>query len=66
MIEDKTGVFLPTQEERAYTFHPIKLDREAGDRAVIASGLKPGAAVVSSGAFLLKSELILQNETDED
>jgi multidrug efflux pump subunit AcrA (membrane-fusion protein) len=51
---------------RTFAFHPVKLGREAGDRRVIESGLAPGAEVVASGAFTLKSELILQNEAGED
>jgi RND family efflux transporter MFP subunit len=73
-IEGKKGVFLPYQgkdkekekEGHAYTFHPIKLGREAGTRQVVASGLEKGELVVATGAFFLKSELILQNEPEED
>ena len=41
---------------------PVKLGREALGRQVVAQGLKPGDRVVVAGAFLIKSELILQNE----
>jgi RND family efflux transporter MFP subunit len=68
-IENQKGVFLPAGKEKdghAYTFRPVKLGREAGDRQVVVTGLSKGEPVVSSGAFFLKSELILQNETEED
>ena len=70
-IEDKKGVFVPPVEGRretaTFAFHPVKLGREAGDRqVVVASGSRKGETVVSRGAFLLKSELILQNETEEE
>ena len=50
----------------AYTFLAVKLGREAGNRQVVLSGLEQGTPVVATGAFFLKSELILQNETEED
>jgi multidrug efflux pump subunit AcrA (membrane-fusion protein) len=68
-IENQKGVFLPEEhgkEPHTYNFRPVKLGRDAGDRQVIATGLSRGELVVSSGAFFLKSELILQNETEED
>jgi membrane fusion protein, heavy metal efflux system len=66
-VEGVKGVFLPDPTEpRTFRFRPIKIDRAAGDRLVVASGLKEGEAVVAKGAFLLKSELILQNESGED
>jgi cobalt-zinc-cadmium efflux system membrane fusion protein len=68
-IESQKGVFLPAGEDKdghTYKFRPVVIAREAGDRQVIASGLSRGETVVSRGAFFLKSELILQNETEED
>jgi multidrug efflux pump subunit AcrA (membrane-fusion protein) len=75
-IEGQKGVFLPAEakgkgkdkdrEGHAYTFHPLKLGRESGDRRVVLAGLEEGTPVVSSGAFSLKAELILQNEPEED
>jgi RND family efflux transporter MFP subunit len=66
-IEDKKVVFIPSgKDEHTFTMRPVKLGRESGDRQVVLSGLKEGQPVVSAGAFQLKSELILQNETDED
>lgn len=66
-IEGAKGVFVPARDEpRAYTFRPVKTGRESGGRLVVASGLADGDSVVSKGAFVLKSELILQNETGDD
>jgi RND family efflux transporter MFP subunit len=66
-IEGGKGVFVPSGTDgRTFTFHPVELGREAGDRLVVLSGLKKGDTVVSSGAFFLKSELILQNDTEEE
>jgi multidrug efflux pump subunit AcrA (membrane-fusion protein) len=68
-IENQKGVFLPAgagKDDHTYKFRPVVVAREAGDRQVIASGLARGETVVSKGAFFLKSELILQNETEED
>ncbi|APW62693.1 efflux RND transporter periplasmic adaptor subunit [Paludisphaera borealis] len=68
-IEGRRGVFLPGAadgERTTYTLRPIVAGRETGDRIVVKSGLKEGDVVVAAGAFVLKSELILQNTNDED
>ena len=65
-IEGKKGVFVPGDKEHHYIFRPVNLGRESNDRQVVATGLSKGDVVVSKGAFMLKSELILQNETDEE
>jgi RND family efflux transporter MFP subunit len=66
-IEQEAGVFVPAgQNKRAFTFQPVKLGRESGERRVVLAGLTKGQAVVSAGAYFLKSELILQNEPEED
>lgn len=66
-IEGREGVFLPTGKDgRTYSFRTLKLGREAVGRRVVVSGLTKGEVVVSTGAFILKSELILQNDTEED
>lgn len=68
-IEGKTGVFLAGTASadggRSFAFRPVKLGRESGDRRVVEAGLTADDAVVSRGAFSLKSELVLQNEGDE-
>jgi multidrug efflux pump subunit AcrA (membrane-fusion protein) len=72
-IEGKSGVFVPAPsspgtapDHRSFTFRPIKVVREAGDRIVIKSGVKEGEAVVAGGADKLKAELVLQNQVEED
>ncbi len=65
-VEGKSAVFVPGPGERTFVIRPVKLGREALGRQVIAEGLKAGNRVVVSGAFVVKSELILQNETGED
>ena len=66
-IEGRKGVFRPSGSDgRTFTFHPVKLGREAEGRQVVLAGLEPGQQIVTQGAFLLKSELILQNDTEED
>jgi multidrug efflux pump subunit AcrA (membrane-fusion protein) len=66
-IEGRPGVFVPSGDDgRTYTFRPIKPGREAGNRRVVLSGVQKGEPVVYSGAFILKSELILQNQTEDE
>ena len=65
-VEGKSAVFVPGDGERAFVIRPVKLGREALGRQVIAEGLKAGDRVVVAGAFLIKSELILQNESEEE
>jgi multidrug efflux pump subunit AcrA (membrane-fusion protein) len=71
-IEGKKGVFVPdtktpkTDGSQTFAFRAVKLGRESGNRQEIASGLAEGETVVSKNAFILKSELILQNETEEE
>lgn len=65
-IEGKSGVFRPGKDDHTFTFAPIVAGREADGRRVVESGLKPGEQVVVNGAFTLKSELVLQNETEEE
>jgi RND family efflux transporter MFP subunit len=72
-IEGRSGVFVPAPsapetapDHRAFTFCPVQVVREAGDRVVIKSGVKAGEAVVAGGAYQLKAELVLQNQVEED
>ena len=64
--EGKSSVFVPGEGDRTFVIRPVKLGRQALGRQVVAEGLKPGDRVVVAGAFLIKSELILQNEKEED
>jgi RND family efflux transporter MFP subunit len=72
-IEGKNGVFLPattdgapSSDQRSFTFRPIEIGRELGDRVIVKAGLKEGETVVTGGAYQLKSELVLQNTSEED
>jgi RND family efflux transporter MFP subunit len=68
-IEGKKGVFSPDPKDRnghTFDFRHVKLGREAGGRVEVTSGLSRGDSVVSRGADLLKGELILQNESEEE
>jgi cobalt-zinc-cadmium efflux system membrane fusion protein len=68
-IETEKHVFVPADKgpaNRTFTLRPVETGRQLGDRVVVKSGLTPGNEVVATGAYLLKSELILQNETDEE
>jgi membrane fusion protein, heavy metal efflux system len=72
-IEGKNGVFVPAKpaeagdaSHRAFTFRPVEIGRQEGDRVVVKSGLKEGEIVVAQDAYQLKAELILQNQTGED
>jgi cobalt-zinc-cadmium efflux system membrane fusion protein len=59
-------VFVPAKKERTFMLRPVEVGRQSGDRTVIRAGLGAGDTVVSSGAYFLKSELILQNEPDDE
>ena len=65
-IEGKTGVFCIGKDPNTFVFHYVQAKAEANGRRAIISGLKEGEQVVVTGAFTLKSELVLQNETEED
>ncbi len=62
----RPAVFVPARGEHAFARRWVRPGREVGDRRVILEGLKAGERVVTAGAFLLKSELILQNEEGEE
>lgn len=66
-VEGLEGVFVPSGEDgRTFRFRPVSLGRISGDRRVVTAGLGVGDPVVATGAFLLKSELILMNEPDDE
>jgi RND family efflux transporter MFP subunit len=68
-IETEKFVFIPSAKEhdhQKFTLRPVEIGRQAGDRVEIKAGLKDGDRVVASGAFMLKSELVLQNEPEEE
>jgi RND family efflux transporter MFP subunit len=68
-IEGQKYVFIPASKEQGsatFLLRPVEVGRRWLDRVVIRSGLKKGEQVVSAGAFVLKSELILQHQGDEE
>ena len=64
-IEGKNGVFRPGKEANMFTFAPVTAGAETDGRRAIVAGLAEGDSVVVEGAFALKSELVLQNESEE-
>ncbi len=64
-IDGQTVVFTPAKTDDTYDVRAVVAGREADGFRVITLGLKVGDPVVTSGAFLLKSELLLQAEGDE-
>jgi membrane fusion protein, heavy metal efflux system len=68
-IETEKYVFVPAgkhADHEKFTLRPVEVGREFGDRVEIKSGVTAGDQVVTAGAFLLKSELILQNEPKDE
>jgi membrane fusion protein, heavy metal efflux system len=68
-IEGQNVVFVPVKnspENRSFYPRPVEVGPPTGDRVVVKAGLNKGDQVVSSGSFMLKSELILQNQADEE
>lgn len=65
-VDGKPGVFQPDGDGRTFTLRHVTPGRAAGGFQVITAGLSAGDKVVTTGAFILKSELILQNEPEED
>jgi membrane fusion protein, heavy metal efflux system len=68
-IENAKYAFVPLAagpQNRSFRLQPVETGRQAGNRVVIKAGLTKGDVVVTTGAFVLKSELILQNQEDEE
>jgi membrane fusion protein, heavy metal efflux system len=68
-LETEKYVFVPSgkhDDHAKFALRPVEIGRESGDRIEITSGLTDGDLVVTSGAFMLKSELVLQNEPEEE
>lgn len=66
-IEGAKIVFEPSAADaNSFKCHPVKTGRSTGDRLEIVSGVKNKESVVVQGAFELKSELILQNESGDE
>jgi membrane fusion protein, heavy metal efflux system len=68
-IDGQSVVFVPVKnspENRSFSPRPVELGPQTGDRLVVKAGLNDGDQVVSSGGFMLKFELVLQNQADEE
>jgi cobalt-zinc-cadmium efflux system membrane fusion protein len=61
--EGKSFVFVPDGPER-FRRVAVKTGIESGDFVEITGGLEVGQQVVSRGAFVLKSELLLEKEAE--
>jgi membrane fusion protein, heavy metal efflux system len=53
-------------DHAGFTLKPVEIGERVGDRVVVKAGLKLDDTVVSSGAFFLKSELILKSQPEEE
>jgi RND family efflux transporter MFP subunit len=68
-IEGQQFAFVPVNklpENQSFSPRPVELGPQIGDRVVIKAGLKAGEQIVAAGSFMLKSELILQNQAEEE
>ena len=59
--EGQAFVFVPDGDGRFRRVN-VETGAESGDRVEVKSGLEPGQQVVVGGAFMLKSELLLEDE----
>jgi hypothetical protein len=65
----KAGVFIAKPDGKTFEFQPVLIDQMPSDDlhpVVVKGGLKVGQNVVTGGAFMLKSELILESEPEEE
>jgi membrane fusion protein, heavy metal efflux system len=68
-IDGQNYVFIPVKDapdNHSFSPRPVEIGSTANNRVVIKAGLTKGVQIVSSGSFMLKSELILQNQTDDE
>ena len=64
-IDSVPTVFVRLDEER-FQPRPVRIGAAVGDQVEIVDGIKPGDAVVTDGALMLKSKLKLRVEAEED
>jgi len=65
----KPGVFVAQKDGKSFDFQPVIMDQPPTDEkhmVVIRQGLTAGQSIVTGGAFMLKSELILSTEPEEE
>ncbi len=68
-IDGQSYVFVPVKNgpsEHVFSPRPVEIGRTTNGRVVLTAGLAKGEKVVSFGSFMLKSELILRNQADEE
>lgn len=68
-IQGKTGVFLAGDSESNFHFRQVSIERQPNnpqEPAIVTAGIRAGDVVVTNGAFVLKSELILSSEPEEE
>ena len=66
-LEGRKVVFVPTGEPRQFRAIPIEVSEQTHESGVLVlSGIAPGDQVVTSGAFLLRSELAASEIGDDD
>lgn len=58
MVDNRTVVFVPGDEDGEFAAHPVTVGRETTQQAEVIEGLEAGARLVVAGAFILKSELV--------
>jgi cobalt-zinc-cadmium efflux system membrane fusion protein len=63
-IEGQSTVFVRESETR-FRARKIRVGRQAGSQSEVLEGLSPGEVVVSTGSFLVKSELLNRNTAAE-
>ncbi len=63
-IDGVSTVFVRVDDER-FMPRPVRVGASLGDHTEIVEGLKPGDAVVTEGALMLKSKLKLRVEAEE-
>lgn len=58
MVDNRSVVFVPGDEEGEFAARPVTVGRESARQAEVIEGLDAGTRVVVAGAFVLKSELM--------
>ncbi len=66
-FDGQATVFKPdAAHPRTFIRQAVKLGRSTPEGQIVTAGIKAGDRIVVAGTFLLKSELILQNDTEDE